>query len=138
MTLVRDKENKKVVISHKSPRFNVPFINKSHTVSSEKNTDIDSENLKAIRLTSALKYLLKLNLEPKKPIITSRGRSNVSRKKRNLIKVRMDLDHEVSNSPQKCNSDRIIPSVRDHIYSMDYQKVSANPPGYRSKPFLFR
>lgn len=138
MTLVRDRENKKVISSHKSRGFHLPFISKSYTINTDKRTNNYSENLNFFGLTGSLRYLLKHNVEPKEPLISIRGRSNDAKKKRIFFKEEMDFDHEVSGNPEINHYDGAFPSVGDYICNMDYQKVSVNPPGYRSKPFIFR
>ena len=138
MTLVRDRELRKDVIFHKSPGFTLPFINKLHTKSSEKYTRSYSVNLHLTRLTGYLRYFFIHNFDRRKPIIVTRGRSNILRRKRDFSKEALYLNRESPGSPERYRSDKVYPSVSDHIYSMDYQKVSANPPSYRPKPLIFK
>jgi hypothetical protein len=138
MTLVRDRENKKVISSHKSRGFHLPFISKSYAINTDKSTNSYSGNLNFTGSTGTLRYLLKHNDEPKEPQITTRGRSNDAKKKRIFFKDGMDFDHEVPGNPENKHCDGAFPSVGDYICNMDYHKVSVNPPGYRSKPFIFR
>ena len=138
MTLVRDRENKKVGILYKSRGFHLPFISKSYTINTDKTTNSYSEKLNITGSTGTLRYFLKHNSERNEPPVSTRGRSNVAKKKRLFFKDQMDFDHEVPGNLENHHYDEAFPSVRDHICNMDYQKVSVNPPGYRSKPFIFR
>ena len=138
MTLVRNRGNKKVVISNNSQGFHLPFISKSYTIDSGKTTDIYSENHDFTRSTGSLRYLLKHNFERKRHVITTRGRSSTSSKKRNFFKGRIKFDRDLPDISERYSPDRNFPLVGNHINSMDYQKVSVSPPGYRSKSCIFK
>lgn len=138
MTIVPDRGNKKIVGSYKIRGFHLPFISKSFRINTDKTTKGYSEILNFTGSTGTLRYLLKHDGERNESPISTRDRSNVTKKKRIFFKDRLDLDHEVPGSLENSYSDGAFPSVGDYICNMDYQKVSVNPPGYRSKPFIFR